>query len=90
MGSCAPYAPSAWRSLDIGVALRRRPPANRRERRALGTHAPAREAEMLGGAGESFPRSFEFFEIYRTFGTVLAPASILCSLKAEFNTIPFF
>ena len=54
---------SAWRSLEIDVALRRGPTANRRERRALGTHGLAREAEVLGGAGEIFPRAFGFFEI---------------------------
>src|SRR5208283_3899955 len=56
--------------MRLSVALRRRPPANRRERRALGTHALAREAEIMGGAGEMFPRSFELFEICRTFGTL--------------------
>ena len=34
------------------VALRRGPPANRRERRSLGTHALAREAEILGDRGK--------------------------------------
>jgi len=43
----------------LRLALRQRPPASRRKRRALGTHALAREAESWGAAGETFPRSFE-------------------------------
>jgi hypothetical protein len=62
-----PQHPLAWR---LSVALRRGPPANRRERRALGTHALARDAEILGGAGKTFPRALELFEICRTFGTL--------------------
>jgi len=42
----------------------------RRERRALGTHALAREAEIPAGAGKTFPRALELFEICRTSGTL--------------------
>jgi len=57
VGSCAPHTPLA--STRLSVALRRRPPANRRQRRALGPHALAREGRILTGAGETFPRSFQ-------------------------------
>jgi hypothetical protein len=61
------------------------PSANRRERRALGIHALARDAEILAGAGEAFPRAVELFEICRTFGTLPKITLIVMPLAASAN-----
>src|SRR5208337_856222 len=55
-----PHAPSAWRSLEIYVALRRRPSATPRgaSRYSGRPHALARVAEILGVRGKLSPAQF--------------------------------